>query len=318
MAGITGIDSIGGWLKKEFGEKVIKLSIDGGFTCPNRDGTLGTGGCAFCSSEGSGELASSLSSGSAEGAFEEAIREQIDLRKEKWPNAGKFIAYFQSHTNTYAPVEKLRAMFEAAISHDGIVGLAIATRPDCLPPDVLDLLEELNEKTFLWVELGLQTIHEDTFGRCCGLDSYDRAVRELSGRGIRTVTHLILGLPGESREQMEESVRYVCRPLDPARNRTGSDHIFGLKLHLLNIVKGSRMEKTHAGYEPFASIDDYVSFVCDLIEIIPEDITLHRLTGDVPRRLLISPEWSYKKRTILNGIAHEMRRRGSRQGCRVE
>gem|GEM_PF-60487 len=393
MAGIIGIDSIGGWLKKEFGEKVIKLAIDGGFTCPNRDGTLGTGGCAFCSSEGSGELASHLygdagdqSPGCAAGdagdkssgctasdaagqvsndaadqavndaadqavndaadqavndsadqavndsadqavndaagqavsdALGRAIEEQIRIRKEKWPNARKFIAYFQSHTNTYAPAEKLRPMFEAALAQDGVIGIAIATRPDCLPPDVLDLLSELNEKTFMWVELGLQTIHEDTFGRGYGLETYDKAVRELSKRGIRTVTHLILGLPGETREQMTESVKYVSRPLDPAENATGSDHIFGLKLHLLNIVKGSRMEKTHYGYEPFSSIEDYVSFVCDLIEIIPPDITLHRLTGDVPRKLLISPEWSYKKRTILNGIAHELRVRGTHQGSRL-
>ncbi len=357
MAGIIGIDSIGGWLKREFGEKVIKLAIDGGFTCPNRDGTLGTGGCAFCSSEGSGELASHLYGDGAGGAYGcaannaadqvannaadqvvndaadqavndaagqavsdalgRAIEEQIRIRKEKWPNARKFIAYFQSHTNTYAPAEKLRPMFEAALAQDGVIGIAIATRPDCLPPDVLDLLSELNEKTFMWVELGLQTIHEDTFGRGYGLETYDKAVRELSKRGIRTVTHLILGLPGETREQMTESVKYVSRTLDPASNTTGSDHIFGLKLHLLNIVKGSRMEKTHYGYEPFSSIEDYVSFVCDLIEIIPPDITLHRLTGDVPRRLLISPEWSYKKRTILNGIAHELRVRGTHQGSRL-
>ena len=310
MAGIIGINSIGSWLKKEFGEKVIKLAIDGGFTCPNRDGTLGYGGCAFCSSEGSGELASSIygNGENNDDAIARAIEEQIRMRREKWPNAKKFIAYFQSHTNTYAPVGKLRPMFEAAISQSGIVGLAIATRPDCLPDDVLDLLGELNEKTFLWVELGLQTIHEDTFGRRCTLEDYDRAAAELHARGIRTVTHLILGLPGESRGQMEESVRYVCR----------EPHIFGIKLHLLNIVKGSGMEKTHCGYEPFDSIEDYVSFVCDLLEIIPADITIHRLTGDVPRKLLISPEWSYKKRTILNGIAHELRMRGTYQGCALE
>ena len=319
MAGPQGINSIGAWLKNEFGEKVVKLSIDAGFTCPNRDGAAGYGGCIFCSPEGSGELASSLSSGGA--SFDEAIRSQISMRREKWPDVRKFIAYFQSYTNTYAPVEVLRQKYEAALAHEDIVGIAIATRPDCLPDDVLDLLSELNEKTFLWVELGLQTIHGDAINRCYPLAVYDEAVSKLTKRNIRVVTHLILGLPGpggvrETKEQMEESARYITRPLScfTGREEDSGKYLFGLKLHLMNVVKGSAMETMYPGYTPFVSIEEYVSLVCDLLTVIPPDVTVHRLTGDVPRRILVSPEWSYKKRTILNGIAHEIRKRGIYQG----
>lgn len=307
MAGIIQINSIGWWLKQRFGRKVVKLSLDGGFTCPNRDGTCGTGGCIFCSSEGSGELASSIGM-----TTESAIKEQIELRREKWPDVSSFIAYFQNHTNTYAPVSELEEKFRSALSADGIMGLAIATRPDCLGEDVLDLLDRLNKETFLWVELGLQTIHGDRINRGYDLSVYDKAVSDLHARGIRTVTHLILGLPGESKDDMANSVEYICRPL------TGGDHIFGLKLHLLNVVKGAPLEKMYPGYTPFETPEEYIELVCDLLEIIPEDITIHRLTGDVPRKLLVSPGWSYKKRTILNGIARELKLRGSFQGCRIK
>ena len=307
MAGIIEINSIGWWLKQHFGTKVIKLALDGGFTCPNRDGTCGTGGCIFCSEEGSGELASD-----AIIDMQKAITDQIELRAEKWPKATHFIAYFQSHTNTYAPVSELRTKYEAALHaldndpDKSIVGLAIATRPDCLDDDVLELLKDLNEQTFLWVELGLQTIHGDHINRGYELDVYDDAIKKLLALGIRVVTHLILGLPGESKEQMRESVKYVT-----------NQSIFGLKLHLLNVVKGSPMEVMYPGYTPFDSPEEYIDLVCDLLEIIPRDITIHRLTGDMPRKLLIAPEWSYKKRTILNGIAHELRMRGSHQGCKL-
>ena len=303
---IQRINSIGAYLRDKFGGRVIKLALDGGFTCPNRDGTKGTGGCIFCSEGGSGELASDIPS-------------QIKLLSNKWPDADKYIAYFQSYTNTYAPADVLREKFEQALSHPGMVGLAVATRPDCLPDEVLDLLSEMNKKTFLWVELGLQTIFDDTarlINRCYPLSVYDNAVLKLRSRGIKVVTHLILGLPGETREDMERSVRYVTKP-DSALASLGftDPPIFGLKLHLMNVVKNSRMAKMYPGYEPFGSIEEYVDLVCDLLEEIPYDITIHRLTGDVPRSLLLTPEWSYKKRTILNGIAREMSRRGSVQGC---
>lgn len=288
-------------LKERFGGKIVKLSLDAGFTCPNRDGTKGTGGCSFCSPEGSGELAGGM-------------EDQMSKLSVKWPAAKGYIAYFQSHTNTYAPVERLRQLYEDALSCPGIVGLAIATRPDCLSEDVLDLLEELNQRTFLWVELGLQTIHEHSaiqMNRAYPLSQYDDAVAGLDRRGIRTVVHLILGLPGESRIDMMQSVQYVTRPL-PSGHR-----IYGLKLHLLNVVKGSALSRTHSGYVSFDSPEEYIGLVCDLLPLIPAEITIHRLTGDVPRKLLISPAWSYKKRTILNGIVHEMIRRGKIQGCDV-
>lgn len=290
------INSISDYLKNVFGQKTVKLSIDGGFTCPNRDGTKGTGGCLFCSEGGGGDFAST-------------IEDQICLLSEKWPDA-KYLAYFQNHTNTYAPTEVLRAKYEAALRHPLICGIAIATRPDCLSGQVLDLLSEINEKHFLWVELGLQTIHQSTadlINRCYDLSVYDAAIKALRDRGIRVVVHLILGLPGETRQDMIDSVKYVCQ--------SGA---WGLKLHLLNVVKGSRMEADYSDYNSFPSLESYVDFVCDLLEIIPPEVVIHRMTGDAPRKILITPQWSYRKRTILNGIYAELRRRGSRQGCKAD
>ena len=285
--------TINEYLRHTFGEKTVKLSLDGGFTCPNRDGTCGVGGCIFCSPEGSGELAGT-------------IEEQLVLLKDKWPNVRTYLAYFQSHTSTYAPVPELREKYDLALAHEGVKGLVIATRPDCLGEEVLDLLSEYKKKTFLWIELGLQTIHGDRINRGYELPVYDEAVRHLKERDIPFVTHLILGLPGETKEQMRESVRYVCR-----------DHPFGLKLHLLNVIRGTKLAEDLPDYVPFGSPEEYIDLVCDILEEIPPDITIHRLTGDVPRPLLISPSWSYQKRTILNGIYREMVRRGSWQGCRL-
>lgn len=290
---IKRINTINTYLKDYFGEKVIKLAIDGNFTCPNRDGTKGFGGCIFCSPQGSGDMASN-------------VEDQIALLSKKWPNANKYIAYFQSHTNTYAPVSILRKKFYKALENPNVIGLAIATRPDCLDEDILELLEELSQKTFLWVELGLQSIHEKTgilINRCHPLSDYDEAVVNLKKRNIPIVTHLIFGLPGESKEEMLQSVRYV------------RDDIFGIKIHLLNVVKGSRMEGDYKSYTPFASIDEYIDLVTTALTLIPWHVTVHRLTGDVPRKTLISPPWSYKKRTILNGIAHKLRDEGLVQGC---
>ena len=317
------INMISPWLKNHYEElgldapaKIVKLSLDGGFTCPNRDGTKGTGGCLFCSESGSGDMASSITAR----AVGSALDRQIQLLSDKWPSDKydlKYIAYFQSHTNTYAPVDELRAKFEAALETLGVVGLAIATRPDCLPDDVLDLLSELNEKTFMWVELGLQTIHDETarsMNLCHTLADYDDAVRKLTDRGIRIVTHLILGLPGETRDMMLDSVRYVCKPIDCADN---CHHLFGLKLHMLNVVRGSGMAVSMPDYIPFESMEEYIDLLIEALEIIPPEITLHRISGDAPRSTLISPEWSYKKRTILNNIHREMRERNIWQGKRL-
>ncbi len=298
------IYTINEYLRSEFGKKTVKLSIDAGFTCPNRDGKLGYGGCAFCSGEGSGELASSLENGIAK-----SIDEQIVRLSEKWPDAA-YLAYFQSHTNTYAPVEELRAKYEIALSDTRVSGIVIATRPDCIDDDVLDLLSEINEKHFMWIELGLQTIHSSTseaMGIGYDINTYDETVSRLIARNIKVVSHLILGLPGETEEMMLDSVKHVC-----------TQPIFGLKLHLMNIVRTSRLYEMMPDYVSFESIDDYVDLVIRCLEIIPRNITIHRLTGDVPRNLLVSPEWSYKKRTILNTINSELVRRNTCQGAALE
>jgi len=284
--------TINDYLRSEFGCKVVKLSLDAGFTCPNRDGGKAIGGCVFCSASGSGDTAGDIPG-------------QIELLSKKW-RAQKYIAYFQSHTNTYAPVDELREKFYAALEYPEIAGLAIATRPDCLGDGALRLLDELNRNTFLWVELGLQTIHDKTaraMNLCYSHEDFAAAIGNLSRLNIKSVVHLIFGLPGETKGQMLDSVAYACnfRP-------------FGIKIHLLNIVSGSTMETLYPGYVPFAHIDEYIGLVADALELIPPDITIHRLTGDFPRKMLIAPEWSYKKRTILNGIYKEMKVRGSFQG----
>jgi len=290
------INSIGEYLKAQFGKKIVKLSLEGGFTCPNRDGSKGTGGCIFCSADGSGDFAGT-------------IDDQIKLLSPKWPDA-KYIAYFQSHTNTYAPVDVLREKFYAALEgHENIVGIAIATRPDCLSEEVYQLLDELNKKTFLWVELGLQTAHDgtaDLINRCYPLSVYDTAMERLNALNIKVVTHLILGLPGETKEQMLDSVKYVC-----------GKNIFGIKLHLLNVIRGSQMEHLYPDYIPFESIEEYVDLVVDALELIPQEVTIHSMTADAPRSILIAPEWSFRKRTILNGIQKRLVERNTYQGAKL-
>ena len=297
------MNSLSSFLKRQFNCKVVKLSLDGGFTCPNRDGTKGTGGCLFCSASGSGDMAD------GSGDIKTDLDNQIRLLSEKWPKA-KYIAYFQSHTNTYAPVSELRQKFYAALAHPQVIGIAIATRPDCLPDDVLDLLCEINQSTFMWVELGLQTIHGETAKKmnlCYTLSDYDDAVDKLISRNIAVVTHLILGLPEETNDMMLESVEYVCRK-----------KIFGIKLHMFNLVKGSQMEKLYPDYVSFDEINDYIDLVIAAIEIVPPEITLHRISGDAPRATLILPEWSYQKRTILNGIHKAMHERNTWQGRKAK
>lgn len=289
-------NSIGTYLKSEFGCKIMKLSLACGFTCPNRDGTKGVGGCIFCSTSGSGDFASDIPS-------------QIQLLKKKWPT-GKYIAYFQSYTNTYAPIEVLREKYEEALNYPDVVGIAIATRPDCLSEEVLELLKELNEKTFLWIELGLQTIHDDTalqINRCYPLSIFDKAMEDLTALKIKTVIHLILGLPGESREDMFTSLEYICKK-----------NVFGLKLHMLNVLKDTKLADFYPDRLHIPTMEEYIKLVVDLLEIIPPTITIHRLTADAPRNLLLAPEWSYKKHSILNGINKELRERMSYQGKSID
>lgn len=290
-------------LRKEFGEKVMKLSFDGGFTCPNRDGSVGERGCIFCGEEGSGEFTASRKLD-----LRAQAEEQKALLSPKWTSK-KYIAYFQNFTNTYKPVGELRDLYEESLAIEGVVGLAIATRPDCLDDDVLDLLEDLSTKTYLWVELGLQSIHKKTenfIRRGYGLEVYDEAVRKLKSRGIRLVTHLIFGLPNESREDMIESASYV-----------GETGTWGIKLHSLYIQKYTDLYDYYID-NPFKimSRDEYINLICDIIEILPEEMVIHRLTGDGKKELLHEPRWSLDKLRVLTGIDRELKERDVIQAFR--
>lgn len=288
-------------LKKTFGKKVIKLSLDGGFTCPNRDGTVGHRGCIFCGEEGSGEFTSSRALN-----IEEQIKDQKKLLSGKW-NTDKYIAYFQSFTNTYSTYEDLREKYYKALSQEGIVGLAIATRPDCLWDRILDLLEEINERTYLWVELGLQTIHAKSsrfIRRGYSLEIYDEAVKRLKKRNIKIVTHLIFGLPCESKEDILESVRYVAN--------TGT---WGVKFHMLYIQKGTDLYEYYLKNPfPILTRDEYISLVVDGLELLPKDMVVHRVTGDGKKELLLEPRWTLDKLRVLSEIDKELKIRNSHQG----
>ncbi|MBY0755976.1 TIGR01212 family radical SAM protein [Clostridium sardiniense] len=281
--------SLNYFLRNKFDEKVFKISLDGGFSCPNRDGTISIGGCLFCSESGSGDYA-----GNRVLSIDKQFCDIKEMMNKKWKE-GKYIAYFQAFTNTYAPVEELRRKYEEAISQEGVVALAIATRPDCLGDDVLDLLEEINKDIYVWVELGLQTVSDETarkINRGYKLEVYEDAIKRLKERNIDFVTHCIFGLPGETKEDMLKSVDYIAH--------SGSK---GIKFHLLHLMKNTPMVKLYErGELEFVSQDDYIDLICKSIAIIPEDMIVHRLTGDAPRDLLIGPIWSLKKWEILNAI----------------
>lgn len=280
--------TLNNYLKERFGEKVYKIALNGGFTCPNRDGTIDTRGCIFCSKGGSGDFAESP---------DLTITEQIENGKkriEKKIKNGKYIAYFQAFTNTYAPVERLRMIYEEAINHPDIVALSIGTRPDCLGDDVLTLLDELNKIKPIFVELGLQTINEDTakyIRRGYTLEVYDKAVADLHKIGINVVTHIILGLPNESKEDMLNSVKYACKVTD------------GIKLQLLHILKGTDLAKDYEqGKFKVLTLEQYTEIIKECVQIIPENVVIHRLTGDGAKKDLIAPLWSADKKTVLNTI----------------
>ena len=288
-------------LQERFGEKIYKLSLNGGCTCPNRDGTLGSRGCIFCSAGGSGDFASSPALTVTE-QIEDAKRRLVGKRPVR-----HYIAYFQAYTNTYAPIEHLRRIFTEAISHPDVVVLSIATRPDCLGPEVLDLLEELNRKKPVWVELGLQTIHEETAAlirRGYPLSVYDEAMRQLRRRGIETVVHAILGLPGETERMILDTVRYI--------SDSGAD---GVKLQLLHILKGTDLASYYkeTGF-PVLTLEEYVDLVIRCLEVSRPNLVIHRLTGDGPKELLIAPLWSQAKRQVLNTIHRELKQRDTWQG----
>ena len=280
--------TLNNYLKERFGEKVYKIALNGGFTCPNRDGKIDRRGCIFCSKGGSGDFAESP---------DLTITEQIDngkKRLEKKIKNGKYIAYFQAFTNTYAPVEKLRAIYTEAIIHPDIVALSIGTRPDCLGDDVLELLDELNKIKPIFVELGLQTINEDTaryIRRGYTLEVYDKAVADLHKISINVVTHIILGLPGESKNDMLKSVEYACKVTD------------GIKLQLLHILKGTDLAKDYEqGKFEVLTLEQYTEIIKECVQIIPENVVIHRLTGDGAKKDLIAPLWSADKKTVLNTI----------------
>ncbi|MCM1284620.1 MAG: TIGR01212 family radical SAM protein [Acetobacter sp.] len=281
--------SLNNYLRDIFGCKVYKISLNAGFTCPNRDGTIDTRGCIFCSKGGSGDFAESSAL---------SITEQIDKGKERVASKiknGKYIAYFQAFTNTYAPIEILKEKYIQAVNHPDIVALSIATRPDCLDDEVIKLLDEINKIKPVFAELGLQTIHKksaDYIRRGYNLDVYDNAVKRLKAININVVVHIILGLPNESKEDMLESVKYVCR-----------NHADGIKLQLLHVIKNTDLEKDYQlGKFKALELDEYIDIIKSCVEIIPKNIVIHRLTGDGAKKDLIAPLWSADKKNVLNKI----------------
>lgn len=288
-------------LRDHFGFKVMKIALDAGFDCPNRDGTVAHGGCTFCSVAGSGDFA---------GNRVDSIPKQFHNIKEKmhrkWKDA-KYMAYFQAYTNTHAPLLVIKEKFEAALEQENVIGLSIATRPDCLPDDVVDYLAELNERTYLWVELGLQTVHERTallVNRAHDFEAYIEGVTKLRKRGIRVCTHIINGLPLEDRDMMMETAREVAK-LD----------VQGIKIHLLHLLKGTPMVKQYEkGMVEFLEKQEYINLVADQLEVLPPDMVVQRITGDGPIDLMIGPMWSANKWEVLNGIDAELERRSSWQG----
>jgi radical SAM protein (TIGR01212 family) len=288
-------------LKSMFGEKVYKAALNGGFTCPNRDGKLDTRGCIFCSAGGSGDFAAPATL---------SITDQINTAIEgisRKTNADKFIAYFQAFTNTYGPMEKMRSLFTEAVTHPKTAILSVATRPDCLSDDVLKLLSELNQIKPVWVELGLQTIHEETarwMRRGYELSVFDQAVKRLRDHGITVIVHVILGLKNETREMILETVRYLNK-MD----------IQGVKLQLLHVIQGTDLANEYrSGELSVFTVEEYVDLVIDCLEHLSPEIVVHRLTGDGPSELLMAPGWSTRKREVLNLIHHEMKVRDSYQG----
>lgn len=308
------------YLKTTFGEKVYKVSLNGGMTCPNRDGKLDTRGCIFCSAGGSGDFAAPVC---------ESVTTQIDnaiagIRKAKTVG-NKFIAYFQSYTNTYAEVSYLRKIFTEAIMHPQIVALSIGTRPDCLGEDVLELLAELNQIKPVWVELGLQTMHERTakfIRRGYPLSVFEKAVADLNRIHVDVIVHVILGLPFESREDILATIRYLAtysKEYQQMRNKNTEGKkennccIQGIKLQLLHILSGTDLAK-YQSYFRTLSMEEYIDLLLECIEELPQDIVIHRITGDGPKKLLLAPAWSASKKTVMNRVHKTMKERDSWQG----
>ncbi len=294
--------SLDSYLKEKFGQKLYKLSLDGGMTCPNRDGRISHGGCIFCSGGGSGDFSASASL-----ETDKQIEYAKSLISKKY-SGNRFIAYFQSYTNTYAPVDYLKKLFIPVIMRDDIAVLDIATRPDCLEPEKLELISELVKIKPVWVELGLQSANNKTaalINRGYANEVYEQAVKNLHIAGAEVITHMIIGLPHEKQPNMLDTARYIAK--------CGSD---GIKLQLLHILEGTRLAGMYADGEfEVLSQQEYISLVCDIIAVLPKNIVIHRLTGDGDKAKLIAPKWSCDKRKVLNLINHELKVRNIIQGC---
>ena len=309
------ITTANSYYRKLFGSKVYKVSLDIGCTCPNRDGTLGTGGCIFCSAGGSGEFA-----GDSDKSVTEQINDAIRLVEAKMPSSSKtnhrddpegnshstssnkYIAYLQAFSNSYGDVETLQEKYLEAVNHPDIVGLSIATRPDCLSDEILDVICTINRTHHVWVELGLQTIHESSaeyIRRGYSLDIYDEAMRRLSECGIDVITHVILGLPTESVDMMLETLDYVGKMSEKYNNIT-----HGIKLQLLHVLKGTDLEKDYnKGLFETLSLEEYVDIVHKSLSVLPRDVVIHRMTGDGDKKLLVSPKWSANKKLVINELS---------------
>ncbi len=291
--------------KRNFHSKVLKVSLNAGFTCPNIDGTVGTGGCIYCSSLGSGEYA-----GNKEKTLLEQFEEVKEMMLKKWPNS-KYIGYFQAHTNTYAPLSTLKEMYESILKLPNVIGLAIATRPDAITEECLNYLEELSKRTYLVIELGLQTIHEKTsilINRCHTLECFENMVKKLRKRNINVVVHIINGLPYETESMMIETAKYL-NTLD----------IQGIKIHMLSILKNTKLAILYRQeHFPILSREKYIEITCKQLEQLRPEIVIHRLTGDPKAEDLIEPNWLTKKVTILNDIDKYMLNNNTYQGKRLK
>ena len=280
---------------------MYRLSLSAGMTCPNRDGTLSYGGCAFCSEGGSGDFAAASALSIADQFL------QAKARIAQKTNCRKFIAYFQSFTNTYAPVDKLQTLFTQAMAPEEIVALSIGTRSDCLPEETIKLLSSLNERKPVWVELGLQSIHARTLAQMnthTTVEQFDAAVASLSSKGISVIAHVILGLPGETIEMMKDTIRHVA-----------ALPVSGIKLQLLHVLHGTALADQYRNTPfPIMELEEYCDLVIDCLQLLPPDMVIHRLTGDGPRRLLIAPLWSTDKKRVLNTIHHRLKERDTKQG----
>lgn len=289
------------YLKEKFGGKIAKISLNAGLSCPNIDGTKGTGGCTYCSSLGSGDFA-----GDARLSLKEQFESIKSIMDNKWDNIG-YIAYFQANTNTYAPINKLKEMYETVLSFDDVVGISIATRPDCISPAIADYLEELSANTFLTVELGLQTIYDETgerINRCHNYDDFLKGYNLLNDRGINICVHIINGLPGETKDMMINTAKTIAKL-----------NLHSIKIHLLHILKNTKIaDEYFAGEFEIMSQADYVSIVCSQLEYFSPTVVVQRLTGDGKLSELIAPMWSTKKLVTMNEIDKEFKRRNTYQG----